>query len=605
MDFAQSELNKYLCKITDADICEIEVTVLAARENDGYEIAVCGGKGAIRGYGQRSALLGVYAFLRALGCRFLAPGEKNEYIVRLAPDKINCTHSFSYDIRHRGIVIEGDADENTVERVADWAVKNGMNSYFIQFEEGKEFFERGLKQAWNPYREKADYTDETITALYGKAAEAVKKRGMYFHAMGHGWTCHALGLDGAGWYKRDEDTLREEDRKKLAQIGGERKFFGGIPLNTNLCYSDPAARQSFVQSVIDYACAHPTVDYLHIWLADNRNNFCECDECAKKLPSEQYIELLNEIDARLTDLHSEMKLVFLIYYELLIPPQKAELVNPDRFVLMFAPITRSYDFGIENYFADADKAVLPPYKRNDFVMPDTAQSIAYLRKWQEIFHGDSFIFDYPLMWECFAELAGIKLAKTIADDIDGIRALRLNGYLSCQVQKTFFPTGLGIYAMVRKLEDANLSFREIALDYFTTAFGSFADNVYKFLEEFSDTQVVQALKRAVPYEDPCVQTEAMRLKVRACEGGREIAAMQQNCADPFVVRNLEKVRCFAAVYVTLMDLLLLRGKQNSEDERARVFEQLSKQIYAHEKEFADEWDCMYYCCNFHALVLHS
>ena len=52
--------------------------------------------------------------------------------------------------------------------------------------------------------------------------------------------------------------------------------------------------------------------------------------------------LLNEIDERLTALGLDTRLAFLIYFELLWPPVTQHLKNPDRFILMFAPITRTY-----------------------------------------------------------------------------------------------------------------------------------------------------------------------------------------------------------------------------------------------------------------------
>lgn len=602
LDFAKSELNKYLFKITGSDACGILVEA-ADGDTDGYEIAVEGGRGIIHGFNERSALLGVYAFLHRIGCRFLAPGEKNEYIVRLPSEQLSCELTFRYTISHRGLVTEGDIGENTVEGVVDWSVKNGMNSYFIQFGQGREFFERQLNHGWDPFREKEEYDGEKLATLYKNAVAAVKKRGMKLHAVGHGWTCAALGVDGEGWYETEDDVLPEDKRQWLALIDGERKFFGKIPINTNLCYSDKRAFGAFVDGVIDYARSHPETDFLHIWLADNRNNFCECDECRKKLPAEQYIELLNEIDAKLTEIGSEMKLVFLIYYELLIPPAEIKLNNPERFVMMFAPISRSYDFGLESYFGPAEKADLPLFVRNRFKLPDTALSLAYLKKWQEGFKGDSFIFDYPLMWECFAELTGIRIAKTISEDVNGLKELGLNGYLSCQVQKTFFPTGLASYTLAKKLEDASLTFEEIRDEYFSTAFGEFAERVYAVLEEFSSTPVIRALKKEVSYETDEVIADALRLKDKAAEYAEEIEAMQGRVTDGFILRNLEKVRLFFETYRIIMRLLLKRAEKTPDKEvLSGIFKELSEFIYSHEQEFAEEWDCMYYCCNLHLLT---
>ena len=86
----------------------------------------------------------------------------------------------------------------------------------------------------------------------------------------------------------------------VAMVDGKRSLFGGVPLNTNFCMSNPDARGKVVQYVADYAESHQNVDFLHIWLADGTNNHCECPACAEKTTSDWYILLLNEIDAELT-----------------------------------------------------------------------------------------------------------------------------------------------------------------------------------------------------------------------------------------------------------------------------------------------------------------
>ena len=92
----------------------------------------------------------------------------------------------------------------------------------------------------------------------------------------------------------------------------------------------------------DYALNHRDISILHIWLADNYNNICECSACRARSQTDWYVMLLNEIDERLTALGLDTRLAFLIYFELLWPPVTQHLKNPDRFILMFAPITRTY-----------------------------------------------------------------------------------------------------------------------------------------------------------------------------------------------------------------------------------------------------------------------
>ena len=59
-------------------------------------------------------------------------------------------------------------------------------------------------------------------------------------------------------------------------------------------------------------------------------------------PADWYVRMLNEMDAAFTAHDISGKIVFLAYVDLLWAPEQEQLANPDRFILMFAPITRSY-----------------------------------------------------------------------------------------------------------------------------------------------------------------------------------------------------------------------------------------------------------------------
>jgi hypothetical protein len=175
-----------------------------------------------------------------------------------------------------------------------------------------------------------------------------------------------------------------------------------------------------------------------------------------------------------------------VYVDLLWPPLEKRLNNPDRFILMFAPITRSYS----RAFAPADPdntPELPPYDRNKLNFPkDPAQNVAFLQAWQRQFHGDSFDFDYHFMWDHHKDPGQMQLARVLHQDCVRLRDLGLNGFMSCQNQRAFFPTGLGMTVMGRTLWNRNLTFEQIAGDYFQHAFGNDAKQAKNYLEDVSD-----------------------------------------------------------------------------------------------------------------------
>jgi len=50
---------------------------------------------------------------------------------------------------------------------------------------------------------------------------------------------------------------------------------------------------------------NPNIDYVHVWLADEYNNACECDKCSQTSISDQYIDYINEIDSRLNEIDDD------------------------------------------------------------------------------------------------------------------------------------------------------------------------------------------------------------------------------------------------------------------------------------------------------------
>ena len=210
--------------------------------------------------------------------------------------------------------IEGaDSPENILEFI-DWLPKLGYNSFFLQFELPYAFLNLWYSHKNNPLSSPEDFSLEKAAEISAVIDEELRKRGLKHHRVGHGWTCSVLDQNTLGWVSSDA-KLSEEQLSMTALVDGERGFYKGIPINTNLCYSNPQVVSSFVQKVVDYSLAHPEVDYLHIWLADAFNNHCECDACKNHLPSDLYVHILNEIDQALTMKKLSTKIVFLLYEE--------------------------------------------------------------------------------------------------------------------------------------------------------------------------------------------------------------------------------------------------------------------------------------------------
>lgn len=504
---------------------------------DAFVIQMAVNGGFVAGSNPRSVLIGVYRYLEAIGFRWLRPGRDGEVIPTLASplQPVHITDRASY--AHRGVCIEGAVSYENVHDMIDWLTKLGFNAYFIQFREAYNFFQRWYEHVGNPHLPKRSFPQERAVRLTARLRTQVKRRGLDLHMVGHGWTCEPFGLSGTGWFKHD-GTIPEKARPHLAQIDGRRELWHGVALNTNLCYGNPETRRIVVQAIVDYARTNTDVDILHFWLADGTNNHCECPLCADHRPADLYVRMLNELDAALTAAGIDTRIVFLVYVDLLWPPVEERIQNPDRFLLMFAPITRSYSSAFAA--TAAEHLELPPYERNRLEFPrDPGVNIAFLRSWQQGFPGDGFDFDYHLMWDHYKDPGQTASARVLHEDIQRLADIGLNGLISCQAQRVFFPSALTMAVMGRTLWNREVDFDTIADEHLSAAFGDQGAAVRTFLERMSGLFAPRVIRgesdeqeraaAAAALGDVRAEVAAMRPRVSAGRGNN-VAAVAQSWA---------------------------------------------------------------------------
>lgn len=463
--------------------------------DDGFYIRSDGHGGLLlAGVNGRSVLYAVYAYLESLGCRWVRMGRDGEVLpsgVTLEVDGYDVVEFPDY--RYRGVCIEGGVSIEHALDMVDYMVKKRFNTYFIQFQHAYIFWSR-----WYDRDGEANAMPVADAGAYtSRLAAAVKARGLALQMVGHGWTCESLGQPGLGWIQT-EMTLPPEKQELLAMVNGERTWWKGVPIDTELCMSNPEAFRTLRDYIISYARDHPEVDLLHVWLSDGWNNRCECAGCAVKRPSDWYVDLLNALDEQLDAAGIDTKIVFLAYADLLWAPEKSRLRNAERFILMFAPLTRTWRTtllgGSENRNVTAtlgsggpatEQPV--PFRLNNNTFPtSTAVNIHYFQEWRRQFDGDCFAFDYHLLWKhSIVEPTGLTIARVLHEDIQALERLGLHGLVNCQVQRYFFPTGLAMEAAGKALWHKGLSFDAVKRDYFSAAFGVHAQEILHHMEQLS------------------------------------------------------------------------------------------------------------------------
>ena len=435
--------------------------------------------GIIAGNNPRSVLLAVYEYLRKNGCRWLFPGIDGEFIPIKDIEPVR--YRKAADNRFRGWCNEGAEYQQCMMETIDFSPKVGLNAYMIEFDVPDAYYSHYYDHEANPTREKESTNYDTVLQWKRQCEVEIKKRGMMFHDMGHGWTVFPFGMKQ---FDNGDDKLPEEFRQYMALVGGERKLKNGRPHLTNICMSNPNARKRIIDAAVEYASLGTNVDYLHIGVADGRNYHCECENCRRKLPSDWLVILLNEIDAEYTRLGLKTNLVCSCYEEMQWPPIVERLNNPARFSMNVCPIWRDYTVPVEPL---SEKAEIPEFVLNKTrPITDIKTVLTCAKEWSERCNINLFIYDYHFWTHQCLDLSGMQLARTINGDIKGFKSNGMYGIIEDGSQRSAFPTGLPFYTYGRTLFDSSLTADEIRDDYMQTAFGDDWRAVYDFLAEISE-----------------------------------------------------------------------------------------------------------------------
>jgi len=346
--------------------------------------------GIVAGDNPRSVLIAVYEFFRQNGCRWLMPGVDGEYIPLKPITPVKYRHVPT--CRYRGPCIEGSTPQQVLIDAVDLIPKLGMNMFMSQFFIPTAFYDRYYDRKYNPNIDSESITNDQMLQWKAQLETELSKRGLQFHDVGHGWTSAPFGVDiSSAWTAVEDPKIPEETQQYIAMIDGKRTLFKNRAINTQFCMSNPEARKLVAETIANYASIHTNVDFLHVWLADSHNNHCECAECVKKIPSDWYVTLLNDIDLALTEKNLNTRIVFIMYTETTWAPLTEKIKNPDRFTLMLAPISRSYTRSL----TDRKDIKTVPFVRNNITLPrDLDTYMAYFDEWKKLWSGDNICFEY-------------------------------------------------------------------------------------------------------------------------------------------------------------------------------------------------------------------
>lgn len=453
---------------------------------DYYDVKIDKGVGYIAGSNPRSVLYGVYAFLKSGGCRWGRPGKDGEYV----PDFDIVNHSFAqtkkaaYPIREQ--MIEGAISYEHVHDAIVWLPKVGYNSFCVQFVYPYSFFKRWYNHEFNTRKKPEDVSYEQIEEMVHDLEALMRRCGLMIRSLVHAYLFEPYGVR---YYGRPETVgvkyeIPEENKQYAALVKGKRDVYKGSINYTQLCFSNPKVRKDCTDYIISFVKERKP-DIIHLSIADGTNNYCECEECVKKLPSEWHLMFLNEVDAALTAAgFDDVKISFGLYVNLLWPPKTERFNNPERFRLGIR-FDRSFSKPLT---AERRLVPIPEYKRNDFnVVLDNDLSLSFVEAWKPIYSGKYSMTSYNLYMSHFSDPGYWQLAKRTAEDINVFPQIpEIGGMISIMTQRFGMPTALPATVFGEFLFDPTLNFESFADQYFLDTFGEDGDKAKAYLEEISN-----------------------------------------------------------------------------------------------------------------------
>ena len=544
------------------------------------------GNGVLAGSNPRSVLFAVYRYLQENGCRWLFPGIDGEFIPMqdIRPVKY---HKMA-DMRYRGQCNEGAEFQRGMMEVIDFTPKIGLNVFMIEFFNPKAYYNSYYKHKYNPAREPEPVDARTVLQWKRQCEAEISKRGLQFHDMGHGWCADPFGISSACAWGSADDALPEASRQYMAEIGGKRGLFRDKPLGTNICMSNKEARRIMANAVADYAEKHRNVDFLHVWLADYRNNHCECAQCVKMTPSDWYVTVMNEVDAALTAKGLDTRIVLISYVDTVWAPEKMMLNNPKRFTLMSAPISRDYTEPVQ--YPMPERVDVIPYSRNQNEgFRDVHQYIHHAHEWKKQCDAGMRLYEYHFYLHQYYDPGQMTFARQVYTDIVNYKKHGFQGLINDCSQRSFFPNGFPFYIYGQLQFDTSLSFEALLTDYYSHAYGEDFAEVLAYLEKIGravDPYFVQGKRSA----DPNVAKRYNPAKGEQMRAVREINAafasfLEQHRVMPYRAQTVahKLLRYFVEYVGGITEALILKA-HGAGAEAQRVFDEFLLRFGRHECE---------------------
>ena len=575
--------------------------------DDVLDISVENLSGILAGSNRRSILMAVYRYFHYAGCRFLRPGTDGEALPKRDLSAFSCTYRKKADSRIRGECIEGAVSYENVRDTILWMPKVMLNAYHMEGIIPYVYFHKWYAHIGNEYRHIPGYITKytMLEKIVAALEQDIVRTGMLFINLGHGWMFRKLGVK-EGSVEQETAALRDEDRKYLAMVNGKRELFVGHSFNTNFCYNNPEGRALLVQTLVEYLHDKPYVDILKVGFADGRNNWCECPACQNSTPSDDWVQLLNDIDETFTRLGIHTRISFGMYVETIRPPQVNRLRHPERFI-----ISTAFGWNYEPpYYREPFTGVIPPYVRNRYKSFTVAERTECFRRWMALNPGmTAYDYEYRFYIDMYADMGYTQIAHELYRDMTDLPNVGYSGTVDDQTHRCHVPTSLPMLVRAEALFDRSMDEEAFTADYYEKAFGENGALVREYLTKLTKAFRPDLIRRFynLSMTDACLKTPMSvpdELKLFGNPQHRATYEQVVRLIDEFfphieegeqlfddvTARAWEYLRYHAEICRKLAGVLALCT--DGEREKAQgAFLELEKYLFAVEPDIQEGFDC--------------
>jgi len=150
--------------------------------------------------------------------------------------------------------------------------------------------------------------------------------------------------------------------------------------------------------------------------------------------------------------------------------------------------------------------------------------------------------------------------------------------VSCQTQRSSFPTGLPLYAMAKALWDKSSSFEDVSNEYFTAAFGEEGKETEEYLSRLSYLFCPAYLRGEKP-----ITREEMRQRCE--EAKKTITAF----IDSHPSERFRHFHLHGEMYLIYADMLIA-GIDGREEERNKLMKSFEDLLERNEPELHEYFD---------------